>query len=115
MKKVILILSVLLSSLVYSQESQYTDVPFTIYGVWQNLDNEFVKIYSNLEGKTLFQRVEGRKLIASGEIKRVDNELHIIRTDNNDSYNLVFVASSNVLVIMKPRSDQAWLWQRVGQ
>jgi hypothetical protein len=114
MKKLILILSLLLCSFLYSQEKIYTDVPFSIYGVWQNFDNEFVKIYTDLEGRTLFQRVKGREVLAVGEIKRVNDELHIIRNDIKDSYNLVFIARNNTLVIMKPRSDQAWLWQRVG-
>lgn len=113
MKKLIILLSVLLSSLVYSQESQYTDIPYELYGVWRNLDNEFVKIYSDLDGQTLFQRVKGRKIIAKGVIKRVDDELHIIRTDNNDTYSLAFIIGKTNMVITRPRSDRAWLWDRI--
>lgn len=115
MKKLILIVSVFLSSLVYSQESSYTDIPFEMYGVWQSIDGEFVKIYSDITGGSYFQRVRGRTLLASGEIKRVGDELHIIRSDKKDEYNLLFVIGNGNMVITKPNSDQAWLWQRVGQ
>lgn len=114
MKKLIFIISVLVSSLAYSQESSYTDVPFEMYGVWQSLDGEFVKIYSTLDGGTYFQRVKGRAILASGEVKRVGNELHIIRSDRKEEYNLLFVVGNGNMVITKPNSDQAWLWNRVG-
>lgn len=113
MKKLFVLLLVL-SSFAYGQKKvDYTDVPFEMYGIWQSIDNEFLKIYSTIEGTTEFQRVVGRKVVAKGEIKRVGNELHIIRTDESDTYNLIFVVGNGNMVITKPRSDRAWLWQRL--
>jgi len=112
MKKLLLLLFIV-STYTYSQEVEYTDVPYEMYGVYRSVDNEFLKIYSNLDGKTLFQRVDGRKVVAKGEIKRVGNELRIIRLDYSDEYNLIFVIGNGNMVITKPRSDQAWLWDKI--
>ena len=110
MKKLILILSLVVGSLAFGQE----DVPYKMLGVWQNLDNEFVKIYTNIDGNTFFQRVKGKTVIASGQIIRSGNEIHIVRSDKKDEYNLVFIIGDTNMVITKPRSDQAWLWNKVN-
>ena len=112
MKK-LLFLVFIISTFSYGQKVEYTDVPFEMYGVWKSVENEFLKIYSDLDGKTLFQRVEGRKILAKGEIKRVGNELRILRSDNTDEYNLIFVIGNGNMVITKPRSDSAWLWDKI--
>ena len=115
MKK-LLILLLALSTFTYGQKKEkikYVDVPFEMYGVWKSVENEFLKIYTTYEGTTEFQRVKGRRLLSRGEIKRVGNELHIIRTDNTDVYNLVFVLGKGNMVITKPKSDRAWLWEKI--
>lgn len=117
MKKLLLVLLVL-SSFAYGQKKEkveYVDVPFEMYGVWQSVENEFLRITTDINGATKFQRVQGRRLLASGEIKRVDNELHIIRSDNRQEYNLVFIIRNGFMVITKPNSDRAWLWEKVGK
>lgn len=115
MKKLLLVL-LFLGSFAYGQKKEkieYVDVPFEMYGVWKSVENEFLRITSNMQGATRFQRVKGRKLLASGEIRRTGNELHIIRSDKNDKYNLVFLLGSNTMVITKPNSTRAWLWEKV--
>lgn len=110
----LLVLLLVLSSFAYGQkEPEYTDVPFEMYGVWKSVENEFLKIYTTFEGTTEFQRVIGRRVVARGEIKRVDNQLRIIRSDNTEEYNLVFIIGNGNMVITKPNSDRAWLWDKV--
>lgn len=113
MKK-LLVLLLVFSSFAYGQkEPEYTDVPFEMYGVWRSIENEFLKIYTNFEGETEFQRVVGRKLASRGIIKRVGNELHIIRKDTTETYHLIFAIGNGNMVITKPNSDKAWLWDKV--
>lgn len=116
MKKLFALLFIL-STFTYGQKNkqvEYTDVPFEMYGVWRSVENEFLRILSDVNGITKFQRVQGRTLLASGEIKRIGDELHIIRSDKTKEYNLVFMIRDNFMVITKPNSDRAWLWERVG-
>ena len=114
MRKLLLLFLLTLSSFTYSQKTEeYTDVPFEMYGVWRSVENEFLRISSDVNGNTRFQRVEGRKLLASGEIKRVGNELHIIRSDSKEEYDLMFMIRNGFMVITKPNSDRAWLWEKV--
>lgn len=115
MKQLLLVL-LSLSTFAYGQKKQkieYVDVPFEMYGVWRSVENEFLRISSDINGVTKFQRVKGRVLLASGEIKRIDNQLHIIRTDKKDEYDLVFIIGNGNMVITKPNSDRAWLWDKV--
>jgi hypothetical protein len=112
MKKLLFLL-LFISTFSYGQKVEYTDVPFEMYGVWRSIENEFLKIYSDLDGKTVFQRVKDRTVLATGEIKRVGNELHILRSDNTEEYNLIFVLGESNMVITKPRSDAAWLWDKI--
>ena len=116
MKKLFTLLFVL-STFAYGQKKEkikYVDVPFEMYGVWRSVENEFLRISSDLNGATKFQRVEGRRLLASGEIKRIGNQLHIIRSDSREEYNLVFIINNGNMVITKPNSDRAWLWEKVN-
>ena len=115
MRKLLLVL-LFLGSFVYGQKKEkieYVDVPFEMYGVWKSVENEFLRISSDINGNTKFQRVVGRKLLASGIIKRVENQLHIIRTDSREEYNLIFIIGNGNMVITKPNSDRAWLWEKV--
>ena len=115
MKKLLLVL-LAISTFAYGQKKEkieYVDVPFEMYGVWRSVENEFLRISSDVNGATKFQRVEGRRLLATGEIKRVGNELHIIRSDRSVEYDLVFMIRNGYMVITKPNSDRAWLWEKV--
>ena len=108
MKKLILTLSLLVSSLALGQE----DVPFEILGVWQNTDGEAVQITRN-GGEVVFQRRNSNSILAVGTITLVDGELHINRYDTQDEYRLAFFIGKETMVINKPRSTEAWLWIRV--
>jgi len=108
MRKLIVIFSVLVSSLAFGQE----DVPYQMFGVWQNTEGEFLKI-SRAEDKVIFQRRNSNSILAVGTIEVVDGELHVIRTDTPDSYNLIFYIGTETVAISRPRSKQAWLWTRI--
>ena len=108
MKKLILTLSLLVSSLAFGQE----DVPYEILGVWLNLDGE-VLVVNRDEDKIVFIRKNTTELKAAGTIEMVEGDLHINRYDNNDSYSLGFFIGKETMVITKPRSQNAWLWTRV--
>ena len=108
MKKLILTLSLLVSSLAFGQE----DVPFEILGVWQNTDGEAVQITRNGE-EVIFQRRNSTSILAVGTITLVDGELHINRYDKEDEYRLSFFIGKETMVISKPRSTQAWLWNKI--
>ena len=109
MKKLILIFTLLVCSLAFGQE----DVPFKVFGVWKSVDNEFLRVYRDANGEALFQRVRNRVVKASGKIEIVDGEMHIKRSDNKDNYSLAFFIGETTMVITKPKSNQAWLWEKL--
>lgn len=108
MKKLIIVLTLLVSSLVSGQES----VPTNLFGAYINDDGEVLSINRDLD-KVVFVRKSKTKVEAAGTIKMVDGELHIIRIDSNDEYRLAFFIGNENLVIYKPRSTSAWLWTRI--
>ena len=110
MKKLILLFSLLVGSLAFGQE----DVPFEVYGIWQSVDNEFLRIARGPDGQAIFQRINGREMKAMGTIKVIDGEMQITRGDKDDQYVLAYFIGNTTMVITKPRSSQAWLWNKVG-
>lgn len=108
MKKFIILFSLLVSSLAFGQE----DIPVSLFGIYANGDGEVLQISRDLD-KVVFQRRSKYKMEATGTIKLVDGELHIIRADKKDEYSLAFFIGNENIVIHKPRSTQAWLWTRI--
>ena len=111
MKKIILFLF-LFTSFLSGQSGPNPEM----YGLWKNLDGEYVSIQLN----NTFQRFEINPItkqripISSGTLEVVDNELHIVRKDTIDSYQLGFFVKMTTMVITKPRSRRAWLWFKIG-
>lgn len=116
MKTLILsIVAVLLTSFTPVEEN----VEHAFFGIWRNMDNEFVQISRNMDNEITFQRIaSNRSLKAKGYIQSaVEGGIVVKRyyPDNIEySSQYVFSPSGNTLVIMKPNSDQAWLFERVG-
>lgn len=108
MKKLILTLSLLVSSLAFGQE----DVPFEALGAWINTDGE-VLIISRAEDLVVFTRKTKTKILAQGEIVMVDGDMHINRYDTTDEYRLGLFIGNETMVINQPNSIRAWLWTRV--
>ena len=86
-----------------------------IYGLWVNDNGEFVKInYDNtFERFRVISKSKARQILAKGIVEQVEEELHIIRKDTIDGYNLCYYMGNETLIICKPRSNQAWLWQKL--
>lgn len=108
MKKLILFLSLLVSSLAFGQE----DVPYEALGAWVNTDGE-VLVISRAENLIVFTRKNRTKILAQGEITMVDGDMHINRYDTNSEYRLGLFIGRETMVINKPNSLRAWLWTRI--
>jgi len=108
MKKLILTLSLLVSSLAFGQE----DVPYEALGAWINTDGE-VLIISRAQDLVVFTRKTKTKILAQGEIVMVDGDMHINRYDTADEYRLGLFIGNETMVINQPNSVRAWLWTRI--
>jgi len=103
-----LVLFLLMTSFCYTQKSE--PIPHELYGNWYNLDQELLIIQPN----ETFTRRNTKGILASGKLELVDGELRVIRDDVEDEYNLLFYIGNTTLVITKPRSQQVWLFYRLG-
>tara|TARA_B110000977_G_scaffold150120_1_gene190331 strand:+ start:131 stop:460 length:330 start_codon:yes stop_codon:yes gene_type:complete len=108
MKKIILLISILVSTLAFGQE----EVPYNVLGTWYNMEGELLTISRDLDEVT-FIRKSKVKTLAVGKLSMVNNNLHIIRYDTKDEYNLVYKITGTTLVITQPRSVRAWLWTKI--
>ena len=108
MKKLIFILSLVVSSLTFGQE----EVPYEALGSWYNLDQEILTI-SRENQKVVFVRKSKTAILATGQITMVDGRMHINRYDTDDSYRLAWFIGNDTMAINKPRSIRAWLWIRL--
>ena len=92
----------------------YAQMP-EIYGLWYNQEGEFVEIdYNNTFNR--FIVIKGnkkKKILARGNIKYVEKELRIFRSDTTDAYSLCYYIGNETMVICKPRSTKAWLWLKL--
>ena len=111
MKKIILLISILVSTLAFGQEK----VPHEILGLWYNLEGEILEISRDLD-KVRFTRSTHNQIVihAKGTITlSPEGELHIKRDDIDDQYKLVYGITGTSLVITQPRSVRAWLWTKI--
>jgi|TARA_B100001094_G_scaffold52160_1_gene47699 hypothetical protein len=106
MKKLILSLYILLSSLVVSANETNPK----IYGYWLNNDSEILIIQTN----NTFSRRSKTKVLAQGELVIEDNNLSVLRTDTGEEYTLEYFLGEKTLVVKKPKSNEAWLFTKVG-
>lgn len=104
----------LLFGLIPVKEEVNSKVPTEVYGIWQSVDNEFVSIYTDSNFETVFDRRSSNgSRLAFGTVDYIDGQLFVTRTDVKDQYSLPFYIGDSTLVIMKPRSNQAWIWTKV--
>ena len=108
MRKFLLFISLVVSSLTFGQE----EVPYDALGAWYNLDGE-VLVISRKEEKVVFVRKNAVKILATGEITMVNGDMHINRYDTEDAYRLGLFIGNETMVINKPNSIRAWLWTRI--
>lgn len=90
--------------------TQSNSIPPELYGNWYNLDQELLIIQPN----DTFTRRNIEGVLAQGKLEIVDGELRVIRTDVRDEYDLLFHIGNTSLVVTKPRSQQAWLFYKLG-
>jgi hypothetical protein len=109
MKKLIFILTLMVSTLAFGQE----EVPYEALGAWYNAEGEFLEITVDYDGTTVFKRIDSKQILAMGEIKMVEGEMHIKRYDTDSNYNLGFFIGESTMVINKPNSVRGWLWIRL--
>jgi hypothetical protein len=106
MKNLILSLYILLSSLAVSANETNPK----IYGYWLNNDSEILIIQTN----NTFSRRSKTKVLAQGELVIEDNNLSVLRTDTGEEYTLEYFLGEKTLVVKKPKSNEAWLFTKVG-
>tara|TARA_B110000285_G_scaffold4989_1_gene5293 strand:+ start:653 stop:979 length:327 start_codon:yes stop_codon:yes gene_type:complete len=107
MKKLFLLLT-LVSTLAFGQE----EVPYDVLGTWHNLEGEKLTITKELDS-VVFIRTNKTSTLATGMLKMLDGDLHIIRFDTKDEYYLAYGITGTTLVITQPRSVRAWLWTKI--
>jgi hypothetical protein len=108
MKKIILLISILVSTLAFGQE----EVPFKTLGIWSNTEGE-VLVISRAEDLIVFTRKDKYKILAQGQITMVNGDMHINRYDTEEEYRLGLFIGNETMVINKPNSISAWLWTKV--
>ena len=108
MRKFLLFISLVVSSLTFGQE----EVPYDALGAWYNMDGEILTINRDAD-KIVFVRKNKTKVLATGEITIENGDMHINRYDNDDAYRLGFFIGNETMVITKPNSIRAWLWTRI--
>jgi hypothetical protein len=106
MKKLILSLTILLSSLTVSANETNPK----IYGYWLNNDSEILLIQTD----NTFSRRSKSDIIAQGELIIDENNISVLRSDTGEEYNLEYFLGEETLVVKKPNSDQAWLFTKIG-
>ena len=109
MKKLILLITLLFTFTTTNSQSS-NDLDPTLYGYWMNTDGEVLLIQTN----NTFVRRTSTKIISSGRLEIVEDDLRVIRTDIEDEYSLGFHIRNNIFVVYKPRSSEAWLFTKIG-
>tara|TARA_B100001769_G_C21980851_1_gene527375 strand:- start:626 stop:958 length:333 start_codon:yes stop_codon:yes gene_type:complete len=109
MKKLILLLTLLFTFTTNNAQSS-NDLDPTLYGYWMNIEGEVLLIQPN----NTFIRRTSTKIISTGRLEIVEDDLRVIRTDIEDEYSLGFHVRNNIFVVYKPRSTEAWLFTKIG-
>ena len=109
MKKLILLLTLLFTFTTNNAQSS-NDLDPTLYGYWMNIEGEVLLIQPN----NTFVRRTSTKIISTGRLEIVEDDLRVIRTDIEDEYSLGFHVRNNIFVVYKPRSTEAWLFTKIG-
>ena len=49
-----------------------------------------------------------------GNLEFINDKILVYRTDTNEEYALEYFLGKETLVVMKPNSQEAWLFSRIG-
>lgn len=85
----------------------------SIYGLWVNQDHEFVRIERDSTFVRFINNNKEAITLASGKVYEENGELRIVRKDTIDTYNLCYYVGNETMVICRPRSKKAWLWNKL--
>lgn len=106
MNYIYLSLTIFMNIFSYSENNN----PDEIYGYWLNNESEVLLIQTN----NTFTRSDKFSVLAEGEVEFVDNKILVYRSDTNEKYFLEYYLGNETLVVMKPNSQEAWLFSRIG-
>ena len=106
MNYISLSLTLFLSTFSYSDNNN----PDNIYGYWLNNDSEILLIQLD----NSFTRSDKLSVLAQGSVEFIDDKILVYRTDTNEEYALEYFLGNETLVVMKPNSQKAWLFSRIG-
>tara|TARA_B100000035_G_C20549722_1_gene357658 strand:+ start:188 stop:511 length:324 start_codon:yes stop_codon:yes gene_type:complete len=106
MKNIIISLTLIISSLSYSANEN----PSNIYGYWLNNESEILLIQLD----NTFKRSDKLSVLAEGNLEFIDNKILVYRSDTDQEYILDYFLGKETLVVMKPNSEEAWLFSRIG-
>ena len=87
---------------------------YAISGLWVNQENEFLRIEG--DGEFLRFTTVNKKIvpITQGQVFEINKELRVVRRDTVDTYDLCFYIGNETMVICRPRSKKAWLWNKLS-
>lgn len=111
MKSILLSLVMLLNSGLYVENETF---PSDFYGIWQSVDNEFVRINTTFNFEVKFLRVKEGELLSSGYLTSEPGKMHVYRTDIKKDYVLNYIIYNNTMVVEKPDSHRVWVFTKVG-
>ena len=106
MKNFIISLTLFISSLSYSASEN----PSNIYGYWLNNESEILLIQLD----NSFTRSDKFSVLAEGNLEFINDKILVYRSDTNEEYALEYFLGKETLVVMKPYSQEAWLFSRIG-
>ena len=94
--------------------SAYTFAQNTsVYGLWVSGTNEYVDIKEDNSFERYIFTNRVKQTLAKGTIKVVNKEIRVIRNDTLDDYKLCYYLGFETMVVCRPRSSSAWLFQKL--
>lgn len=111
MKSILLSLVMFFNTNLTPEEKTF---PASLYGIWQSVDNEFLRIVTTFDLQIKFLRVKDGKVLASGNLRPVEGGIGVYRTDIDAEYTLSYTLNNRTVVIEKPDSHRVWVFTKVG-
>ena len=112
MKSILLSLVMLLNSGLYVENETF---PSDFYGIWQSVDNEFVRIQTTFDFEVRFIRVKNGQELAGGTLTPKSGRIHVSRTDIDTEYTLSYIINNRTMIVEKPDSHRVWVFTKVGK
>lgn len=101
MRKLLVIVSLLIGSLAYSQQAVQLE------GTWKNQEGEILKM-----GWKVWERQTTKGLI-KGTWEEVAYDKLLIKRSTGEEYTIQFAIKGTTWAIEQPFTDQSWLWYKM--